>query len=49
MTAIAAGSPDKLDVVIATQMAAAKAGELDGALEGHTTPLADQIALRQGP
>ena len=26
-----------------------KAGELDGALEGPATPLADQIALRQGP
>jgi hypothetical protein len=34
MTAIAVGTPDKLEGVIVTLLAAAKAGELDGALEG---------------
>ena len=33
MTAIAVGTPDKLEGVISTLIAAAKAGELDGALE----------------
>jgi hypothetical protein len=33
MTAIAVGSPDKLESVIMTLIAAAKAGELDGVLE----------------
>jgi len=33
MTAIAIGTPDKLEGVIVTLIAAAKAGELDGALE----------------
>ena len=35
MTAIAVGTPDKLESVIATLIAAAKAGELDGVLEGR--------------
>jgi len=34
MTAIAVGTPDKLESVIMTLIAAAKAGELDGVLEG---------------
>ena len=33
MTAIAVGTPDKLECVISTLIAAAKAGELDGVLE----------------
>ena len=35
MTAIAVGTPDKLEDVISTLIAAAKAGELDRALEGR--------------
>ena len=36
MTAIAVGTPDKLESVIATLIAAAKAGELDGTLEASS-------------
>ena len=34
MTAIAVGTPDKLEGIISTLIAASKAGELDGALAG---------------
>lgn len=46
MTAIAVGTPDKLDGVIATLIAATRAGELDGALEGYKPSLTDKIGRK---
>ena len=46
MTAISVGTPDKLEGVIMTLIAAAKAGELDGALEGYKSSVTDKIGRK---
>jgi len=46
MTAIAVGTPDKLEGVIVTLLAAAKAGELDGALEGYKSSMTEKIGRK---
>jgi len=46
MTAIAVGTPDKLESVIMTLIAAAKAGELDGVLEGYKLSITEKIGRK---